>query len=79
MTRDSWVLAFIIIGAIAGYFATLPPPLEWTWAQWMNFVVFLAGLVASKLSGSGLASSTTPPQDVAELLGGLLKVYRKKE
>jgi len=79
MTRDSWGLVLVIIASIAGYFATLPPPLEWTWAQWMNFVVFVAGLIATKLSGSGLASSTTPKEDTKTILGGLFTVYAPKE
>lgn len=79
LTRDSWVLVLIIIGAVAGYLVTLPPPVDWSWAQWMNCVVFVSGLIAAKLSGSGLAGANTPPKDTTTTLGGLLSVYRKRK
>jgi len=79
LTRDSLFLVLVVLGAVAGYFATLPPPTEWAWAQWMNCVVFVSGLIAAKLSGSGLAATTTPPKDTATALGGLLSVYKPGE
>ena len=77
ITRDSWILVLVIVGSIAGYFATLPNPLLWEWAQWMNFVVFVSGLVAAKLSTSQLAGEKTPIADSRLALGGILKLTDK--
>lgn len=77
ITRDSWVLVLVIVGSIAGYFATLPNPLTWEWAQWMNCVVFVSGLIAAKLSTSQLAGEKTPIADSRLALGGILKLTDK--
>jgi hypothetical protein len=74
--RDSLLWWLVVIGSVAGYFATLPAPTLWSWAQWMNAVVVVTGLVAAKLSGSGLAGNTTPAVDKTTALGGLLSVYK---
>ena len=76
LNRDSILWWLLIIGSIAGYLATVPPPTEWSWAQSMNAVVVIAGLMAAKLSGSGLAGSQTPSSDTKPILGGLLTVYK---
>jgi len=78
ITRDSWILVLVIVGSIAGYFATLPNPLLWEWAQWMNFVVFVSGLIAAKLSTSQLAGEKTPIADSRLALGGILKLTDKE-
>jgi hypothetical protein len=78
LTRDSWVLTLVIIGSIAGYFATLPNPLQWEWAQWMNFIVYVAGLIAAKLSTSALASHRTPPSESTIALAGFVKLSDKE-
>lgn len=77
ITRDSWILVLVIVGSVAGYFATLPNPLMWEWAQWMNFVVFVSGLIAAKLSTSQLAGDRTPTADSRLALGGILKLTDK--
>ena len=78
ITRDSWILVLVIVGSVAGYFATLPNPLLWEWAQWMNFVVFVSGLIAAKLSTSQLAGEKTPIADSRLALGGILKLTDKE-
>jgi hypothetical protein len=78
ITRDSWVLVLVIVGSIAGYFATLPNPLLWEWAQWMNFIVFVSGLVAAKLSTSQLAGENTPHKESYPALGGLVRISDKE-
>lgn len=78
ITRDSWILVLVIVGSVAGYFATLPNPLLWEWAQWMNFVVFVSGLIAAKLSTSQLAGDKTPIADSRLALGGILKLTDKE-
>jgi hypothetical protein len=77
ITRDSWVLILLIVGSIAGYFVTLPNPLTWNWAQWMNFVVVASGLIAAKLSTSKLAGEKTPLAESRLALGGILKLTDK--
>jgi len=54
MTRDSWTLTIIILGAVAAYLAAMPPPLDWTWTQWMQSVAALAAVIAGKLATSPL-------------------------
>ena len=77
ITRDSWILVLLLVGSIAGYFATLPNPLTWAWAQWMNCLVVVTGLIAAKLSTSTLAGEKTPLADSRLALGGILKVTDK--
>lgn len=77
ITRDSWILTLVIVGSIAGYFSTLPPPWTWPWAQLMNFIVFVSGLVAAKLSTSKLAGENTPTADSRLAFGGILKLTDK--
>ena len=79
INRDSFVLVLVILGSIAGYFATLPPPWEWPWAQWMNFVVFASGLIAAKLSASILSGNDTAQSRQTPALGGLLQITKEKE
>jgi|GEM_PF-4818035 len=54
MTRDSWILTFVMVAAAAAYLATMPPPTDWVWAQWMQTVAALAGVIAAKLGTSPL-------------------------
>lgn len=79
LTRDSAAWWLVIMGSIAGYFATLPPPDPWTWAQYMNILVVVLGMISAQLSSSKLAGSNTPPKDTTTVLGGLFKVYTPKE
>jgi hypothetical protein len=54
MTRDSIYLTLIAVAAAGAYLASMPPPAEWTWAQWCQSVAAAAIWVAAKLSTSPL-------------------------
>lgn len=48
----AWYLGILI--PVFTWLATLPPPPEWSWGQWMGNLAILLGLVVAKLSpGSG--------------------------
>jgi hypothetical protein len=79
LNRDSVVWWLLMFGAVFGYLATLPNPLTWEYAQWMNALVVIIGIIAAKLSGSGLAGNNTPERDSRAALGGLLQVYKNPE
>lgn len=55
LSRDSLLWWLIIFGAVVGYLATLPAPVTWTWAQWMQALTAVIGIVAAKLSTSPLS------------------------
>jgi hypothetical protein len=74
ITRDSLILSLVVLGSVAGYFATLPTPWLWDWAQWMNCIVFTSGLIAAKLSSSMLAGANTPQRETYRAWGGLLRM-----
>jgi hypothetical protein len=63
ITRDSWVLTILIVGGALGYLATLPPPTEWTWAQWCNALATVLMTVASKFATSPLRGDPKAPAD----------------
>jgi hypothetical protein len=57
LNRDSALLWLMACAAALGYLATMPPPMEWTYQQWIG-----TGLAASmwgigKLQNSPLGSS----------------------
>ena len=54
MTRDSMYLTLIAIAAAGAYLASMPPPIEWTWAQWCQTIAAGAMWAAAKLSTSPL-------------------------
>ena len=53
-TRDSIAWTLIIIGGAFGYLATMPAPLDWTWAQWMQTLATITMTAAGKLAVSPL-------------------------
>lgn len=66
MTRDSiWFSWLAVVVGMAGYLATGPAPTHWEWAHYMQAVVVLGGLIASKLGSSPL-----PHSDDANTIGG---------
>lgn len=54
MNRDSILWWVLIIGAVLGYMATLPPPTEWDYKQWLNAAVSIIGIIAAKMATSPL-------------------------
>lgn len=52
--RDSIGWWIVIIGAAATYLATMPPPMAWTWAQWMQTIAAMAATIAGKMATSPL-------------------------
>lgn len=76
LNRDSIIWFLLIMGSIAGYFATLPSPMVWTYEQWMNAIVVLTGIIAAQLSGSKLAGNLTPPEKMKTILGGLVAINK---
>lgn len=55
LSRDSLLWTLLIVGAIVGYLASMPPPTDWTWSQWMASVAAIIGIIAGKLATSPLA------------------------
>lgn len=67
MTRDSiWFSWLAVVVGMAGYLATGPSPASWDWPHWMQAVVVLGGLIASKLGSSPLPHS----DEVSTIRGG---------
>lgn len=58
MNRDSVVWWLVILGAYCAYLATMPPPLDWTWTQWMQTIASLAATTAGKLATSPLKGAS---------------------
>jgi hypothetical protein len=54
LTRDSVFLWLGIIGGIVLYLGNLPPPIQWTWAQWMSTLGAAISIIAAKLQTSPL-------------------------
>ena len=54
LTRDSLMLSVVAIGAAAGFLATMPPPTEWSYAQWMQIIAGAALWLSGKLATSWL-------------------------
>lgn len=80
VTRDSLVLLLGILGSLVAYLVTAAtPPTAWSYAEWLQFTAVLIGIVLAWLRSSPLASSTTPLKDSVDALGGLVKVYDRKD
>jgi hypothetical protein len=59
MNRDNVAWTFVILGAIASYFATMPPISDWTWAQWWQVIAAVTAIIAGKLSTSPLPGASS--------------------
>lgn len=77
--RDSMLWWLIIVGSLATYLAAMPPPLTWTWAQWMATLAAVVSTVAGKMGSSPLtgapttsSTSTTTTTDVTKVAPALL-------
>jgi hypothetical protein len=57
LTRDSALLWLAMAAAALTYLAAMPPPTEWTYAQWMQTLATGAFGAAGKLMSSPLAHS----------------------
>lgn len=57
LSRDSLLWWLLMAGAVVGYLASAPSPDTWTWAQWMQALAALIGIVAGKLATSPLAGA----------------------
>lgn len=73
MNRDSVMWSLVILAAAGAYLATMPPPTEWTWAQWCQTVAALAGIVAGKLSTSPLPGAPSDNRFTQEQLDNIKK------
>ncbi len=80
ITRDSLVLILGILASFLGYLVTAQTPFwQWTYMQWLQGLMFLVGVVLAWLRSSPLAGGATPIADSVTALGGLVKVYDKKD
>ncbi len=58
MTRDSILFSWLaVVVAIAGYLGLGDPPNQWDWAEWMQAVVSIGGILTAKLGSSPLKHS----------------------
>lgn len=58
LTRDSLILYLPLLGAAFAYLAVMPPPTQWTYAQWIqtgaaSIAAITAWLKTSPLIGKG--------------------------
>ena len=69
LTRDALVFSWLaVIVAVAGYLALGDSPTTWTFQQWMQNLVAIAGIVGGKLGTSPLPGRTeTDAVDLAKL------------
>ena len=73
LTRDALAFSWLaVFAAVAGYLALGPSPLDWTWHQWMQNAVAIAGIVGGKLGTSPLPGRNDVDQAV-----DLLKLERR--
>lgn len=54
LTRDSLVFYAMAVAAAAGFLATMPPPTDWSYAQWMQVIAAAALWAIGKLQTSPL-------------------------
>lgn len=54
LTRDSLLLWLGILGAAVLYLGNMPAPTQWTWAQWMQTIAAIIGVICGKLATSPL-------------------------
>lgn len=78
-SRDSVVWWLVLAGSVLAYLANSPAPVTWSWAQWMQALAALVGIVAGYLRSSPLPGNKpsepdgpmTPPRMAVLLLVGL--------
>lgn len=54
MTRDSWVWWLGISAAVLTYLGAAPPPVTWTYPEWIQALAFVVATVSAKLATSPL-------------------------
>lgn len=54
ITRDSFVLVLTTVGSYLGFLLYQPPPVEWTYHQWIQAGIVLLGMITAQLSTSPL-------------------------
>ena len=54
LTRDSLAFYLMALAAAASLLATMPPPTQWSYAQWMQMVASAALYLIGKLQTSPL-------------------------
>jgi hypothetical protein len=61
--RDSVLWLLVLAGSVLTYLANAPAPITWTWAQWMQALSALVGIVAGWLRSSPLRGAQRPDDD----------------
>ena len=57
LTRDGLSLWLLAVAALAAYLSAAPPPTEWSYQQWIQFVAACAAWAIGKLQASPQPSS----------------------
>ena len=57
VTRDSVLLWLGLAIAVVGYLSAAKPPVQWGYAEWLQFAAFGLAWVSGKLASSPLAGS----------------------
>ena len=60
LTRDSLLWSFLILGAVFAYLGTMPPPWEWTYAQWIQSLAAVVATISGILRNSWLKGAEGP-------------------
>lgn len=60
-TRDSVLWWLLIVGSVLTYLSNAPAPSTWTWAQWMQALSAVVGIIAAKLATSPLKGDKDTP------------------
>lgn len=71
-SRDSILWWLLMAGSVLGYLSNAPAPATWDWAQWMQALSALVGIVAAKLATSPLAGERKSGVDPSRFVGLLL-------
>lgn len=82
ISRDSWILVLTILAGVLGVILAQVDLLPASWQQYKGLITILLSVVttiAAILRQSPLAASTTPTRDATTALGGMFRVYDKKE
>jgi hypothetical protein len=54
LTRDSRALYLLALAALVGFLATMPPPTQWTYSQWMQAAAGALAWAIGKMQTSPL-------------------------